>query len=39
LTTVPVEVIVGDSVSKLERYGIPVGIGAGLGALALLAID
>jgi YjbE family integral membrane protein len=39
LTTVPVEVIVGDAVSKLERFGIPVGIGAGLGALALLAID
>lgn len=39
LTTVPVEVIAGDSVSKLERYGIPVGIGAGLGALALLAAD
>ncbi len=39
LTSVPVEVIVGDSVSKLERYGIPVGIGAGLGALALLAAD
>lgn len=39
LTTVPVEVVVGDSVSKLERYGIPVGIGAGLGALVLLAAD
>ena len=39
LTTVPVEVIVGDAVSKLERFGIPLGIGAGLGALALLAID
>ncbi len=39
LTSVPVEVVVGDSVSKLERYGIPAGITAGLGALALLAID
>jgi YjbE family integral membrane protein len=39
LTSVPVEVIVGDSVSKLERYGIPAGIGAGLGALLLLAAD
>ncbi|MFO1324238.1 MAG: universal stress protein [Burkholderiales bacterium] len=39
LTSVPVEVVVGDSVSKLERYGIPFGIGAGLGALALLAVD
>ncbi|MCC7325442.1 MAG: universal stress protein [Burkholderiales bacterium] len=39
LTSVPVAVVVGDSVSKLERYGIPAGIGAALGALALLAID
>jgi len=39
LTSVPVEVVVGDSVSKLERYGIPVGLGAGLGALALLIAD
>ncbi len=39
LTSVPVEVVVGASVSKLERYGIPFGIGAGLGALALLALD
>jgi nucleotide-binding universal stress UspA family protein len=27
LTTVPVEVIAGDAVSKWERYGIPAGIG------------
>lgn len=39
LTTVPVSVVVGDSVSRLERYGIPAGIGAGLGALLLLAAD
>ncbi|MEO8755678.1 MAG: universal stress protein [Casimicrobiaceae bacterium] len=39
LTSVPVEVVVGDSVSKLERYGIPAGIGAGLGALLYLAVD
>jgi nucleotide-binding universal stress UspA family protein len=39
LTSVPVEVVVGDSVSKLERYGIPVGIGAGIGALLFLAAD
>jgi len=39
LTSVPVEVVVGDSVSKLERYGIPLGIGAGLGTLLLLAFD
>ena len=37
LTTVPVEVIAGDAVSKLERYGIPAGVGAGLTALLLLA--
>jgi nucleotide-binding universal stress UspA family protein len=39
LTTVPVEVVVGDSVSKLERYGIPLGVGAGLGTLLVLAFD
>ena len=39
LTTVPVSVVVGDSVSRLERYGIPAGIGAGLGALLFLAAD
>jgi len=39
LTSVPVEVVVGDSVSKLERYGIPLGVGAGLGTLLLLALD
>lgn len=33
LTTIPVEVIAGDDVSRLERYGIPVGLG---GALTLL---
>ncbi len=39
LTTVPVEVVVGDSISRLERYGIPLGLGAGLGALVMLAAD
>jgi len=38
LTTVPVEVIAGDAISKLERYGIPAAIGAGL-ALLLAADD
>ena len=38
LTTVPVEVIAGDAVSKLERYGIPAGIGAAL-ALVIVAAD
>ena len=39
LTSVPVEVIAGDSVSKFERYGIPAGIGAALALLALAAGD
>ena len=39
LTTVPVAVIAGDAVSKLERYGIPAGIGAALGFLLLAAAD
>ena len=38
LTSVPVEVIAGDTVSKWERYGIPAAIGAVL-ALMLLAAD
>jgi len=39
LTTVPVEVIAGDAVSRLERYGIPAGIGAALALLFLAASD
>jgi len=38
LTQVPVEVIAGDKISRLERYGIPAAIGAGL-ALVLAADD
>ena len=38
LTSVPVEMIVGDAVSKWERYGIPIGVGAVL-ALMLAAAD
>ncbi len=38
LTTVPVEVIAGDAVSKWERYGIPAGVGTVL-ALMLAAAD
>ena len=38
LTSVPVEVIAGDSVSKWERYGIPAAIGAVL-ALIVVAAD
>jgi nucleotide-binding universal stress UspA family protein len=37
-TSVPVELVAGESVSKLERYGVPIGIGAGIGLL-LLALD
>jgi YjbE family integral membrane protein len=36
LTTLPVEVIAGDAVSKLERYGIPAGIAVGIGLLVLV---
>lgn len=39
LTTVPVEVIAGDAVSKLERFGIPIGIAAALGLLLFAAAD
>jgi len=35
ITHVPVEVVVGDWVSKLERYGIPAAIGTALGLLYL----
>ena len=36
-TTVPVEVIAGDAASKLERVGIPAGVGAGLLVLWMAA--
>lgn len=35
---VPVEVVAGDEISKLERYGVPLGVGAALGLL-WLALD
>jgi YjbE family integral membrane protein len=38
MTKVPVEVVAGASVSKLERFGVPVGIGAAL-ALLVAAVD
>ncbi|HEY2925466.1 universal stress protein [Piscinibacter sp.] len=38
LTQVPVELIAGDAVSKVERYGVPAGVAAALGLL-LLAVD
>jgi len=37
-TTVPVEIVTGASISKLERYCLPIGIGAAIGLL-LLALD
>ena len=39
LTTVPVEVIAGEEISRLERYGIPVGIGTAVAALLAAALD
>ena len=39
LTSVPVEVIAGDAVSKWERFGIPAGIGTALAVLFLAAAD
>ena len=39
LTTVPVEVIAGDAVSRAERYGIPAAIGTALAMLVFAAAD
>ena len=39
LTTVPVEVIAGDAVSRVERYGIPAAIGTALAMLVFAAAD
>ena len=39
LTTVPVTVIAGDAVSKLERYGIPAGVGGAMACLLLVVAD
>lgn len=39
LTLIPVEVIAGDAVSKLERFGIPAGIGTLLAFMFLAAAD
>jgi nucleotide-binding universal stress UspA family protein len=38
ITTVPVEVVTGGEISRLERYGVPAAIATGLGLL-LLALD
>ncbi len=39
LTSVPVEVISGDAVSRLERYGVPAGLGAAIALLVAAAAD
>ena len=39
LTSIPVEVIAGDAVSRFERYGLPAGIGAILGLMFFAAAD
>jgi len=38
LTHVPVELVVGDAVSALERWGVPVAIAAALAAVAAVAV-
>ena len=38
MTNVPVEIVAGDDISKLERWGLPAGLGAAL-ALLLAAAD
>ncbi|MEI6803409.1 MAG: universal stress protein [Burkholderiales bacterium] len=39
LTTVPVEVIAGDTISKAERYGIPIGVAGAIGLVLLAFAD
>ena len=39
LTSVPVEVIAGDQMSKWERYGIPAGIAAAAAAIGFAALE
>jgi len=39
LTTVPVELVVGDAVSPWERYGVPAAIAAALLGIAALLVD
>jgi nucleotide-binding universal stress UspA family protein len=39
LTNVPVEVIVGDAISPLERYGIPAALGISIALLLMAAAD
>jgi len=39
LTSVPVEIIAGEKISRLERYGVPAGIGAAIALLVAAALD
>jgi len=39
LTSVPVEIIAGDAVSRWERYGIPAGLGTLVALLLAAAAD
>jgi nucleotide-binding universal stress UspA family protein len=39
LTKVPVEVVSGEPISSLEKYGIPIGIGAAIGVVAIAVAD
>ena len=39
LTTVPVELVAGDQISRLERLGVPAGIGAAFALIIAAAVD
>jgi nucleotide-binding universal stress UspA family protein len=39
IAQVPVEVVAGGEVSKLEKYGLPAGIAAALALLVFVAVD
>ena len=39
LTTVPVQIIAGEAISRWERYGIPAGLGVAVGLFLLAAAD
>ncbi len=39
LTDIPVELIAGDRISRLEQYGVPAGIGTALALLIAAAVD
>jgi hypothetical protein len=39
LASVPVEVVVGPALSRLERWGLPAGVGLGLGGVLLVVLS